>query len=510
MTHGREKSDSVIVARKPTNKAVTTAAEPVERRAGTEGNTSQQSTLRAQDRDGVSQALERVRQAAKQRKKEKFTTLLHHINAASLRLAFFALKRDAAPGVDGLTWRTYEADLDRHLTDLHARVQRGAYRAQPSRRTYIPKADGKQRPLAVAALEDKIVQRATVAVLNAVYEEDFLGFSYAFRPKRGQHDALDALAVGITTRKVNFILDADVRSFFDAVSQDWLVRFVEHRISDKRIIRLIRKWLKAGVLEDGVVTVSDLGTGQGSVVSPLLANIYLHYVFDLWAERWRRREATGDMILVRYADDILAGFENETDARRFWEDMRNRFNEFALSLHPEKTRLIEFGRHAADRREKSGFGKPETFNFLGFTHICGRSRKGQFLLKRISRRDRVRAKLKEIGQELRRRMHQPVPEQGRWLGQVVKGYFAYHAVPTNSIALGNFRHHVTELWRRSLQRRSQKDGCTWARIRRLADTWLPSPRVLHPWPDRRFAVKHPRWEPYAGIPLVRICAGGAQ
>jgi RNA-directed DNA polymerase len=510
MTHGRERSDPAIVVRKPTNKAVATAAEPVERRAGTEGNASQQSTLRAQDRDGVSQALERVRQAARQRKKERFTALLHHINAASLRLAFFALKRDAAPGADGLTWRTYEADLDRHLTDLHARVQRGAYRAQPSRRTYIPKADGKQRPLAVAALEDKIVQRATVAVLNAIYEEDFLGFSYAFRPKRGQHDALDALAVGITTRKVNFILDADVRSFFDSVSQDWLVRFVEHRIGDKRIIRLIRKWLKAGVLEDGVVTVSDLGTGQGSVVSPLLANIYLHYVFDLWAERWRRREATGDMILVRYADDILAGFENETDARRFCEDMRNRFNEFALSLHPEKTRLIEFGRRAADRREKSGFGKPETFNFLGFTHICGRSRKGQFLLKRISRRDRVRAKLKEIGQELRRRMHQPVSEQGRWLGQVVKGYFAYHAVPTNSIALGNFRHHVTELWRRSLQRRSQKDGCTWARIRRLADTWLPSPRVLHPWPDRRFAVKHPRWEPYAGIPPVRICAGGAQ
>jgi len=508
--HEREKSDSVTVARKPTNKAVTTATEPVERRTGTEGNTSQQSTLRAQDRDDVSQALERVRQAARQRKKERFTALLHHINAASLRLAFFALKRDAAPGVDGLMWRTYEADLDRNLTDLHARVQRGAYRAQPSRRTYIPKADGKQRPLAVAALEDKIVQRATVALLNTIYEEDFLGFSYGFRPKRGQHDALDALAVGISARKVNFILDADVRSFFDAVSQHWLIRFVEHRIGDKRIVRLIRKWLQAGILEDGVVTVSDLGTGQGSVISPLLANIYLHYVFDLWAERWRRREATGDMILVRYADDILAGFENETDARRFWDDMRNRFDEFALSLHPEKTRLIEFGRHAAARREKSGFGKPETFNFLGFTHICARSRKGQFLLKRISRRDRARVKLKEIGQELRRRMHQPVPEQGRWLGQVVRGYFAYHAVPTNSTALGNFRHHVTELWRRTLQRRSQKAGCTWARIKRLADTWLPSPKVLHPWPDRRFAVKHPRWEPYAGIPLVRIYAGGAQ
>jgi RNA-directed DNA polymerase len=507
--HGCEKSDPAIVARKPTNKAVPTAAEPVEPRAGTKGNADQHSTLRAQDRAGVSQALGRVRQAARQRKKEKFTALLHHINAATLRLAFFALKRDAAPGVDGLTWRTYEADLDRNLTDLQSRVHRGAYRAQPSRRTYIPKADGKQRPLAVTALEDKIVQRATVAVLNAIYEEDFLGFSYAFRPKRGQHDALDALAVGITTRRVNIILDADVASFFDSVSKNWLVRFVEHRIGDPRIIRLIQKWLKAGVLENGVVTVSETGTGQGSVISPLLANVYLHYVFDLWAERWRRHEATGDMILMRYADDIVVGFEHEADARRFWDDMRKRFEEFSLSLHPEKTRLIEFGRHATDRRQKRGLCKPETFDFLGFTHICGRSRKGRFLLKRKSRRDRVQTKLKEIGRELRRRMHQPIPEQGRWLGQVVKGYFAYHAVPTNSAALGNFLHHVTDLWRRSLQRRSQRDGCTWAWIRPLADTWLPSPRILHPWPDQRFAVKHPRWEPYAGIPPVRICAGGA-
>src|SRR5262245_28229994 len=468
--HEREKSDPAIGAGKPTNKAEATsvadAAEPVEQRAGAKGNASGQSTHRTQGRERVSQALDRVRKAARLKRREKLTALLHHINDDLLREAFFALKRDAAPGVDGMTWRTYEADLDLKLTDLFSRVQRGAYRALPSRRTYIPKADGRQRPLAVAALEDKILQRATVEVLNCIYEEEFLGFSYAFRPGRGQHNALDALCVGITSKKVNFIFDADVRSFFDEVSQDWLIRFVEHRIGDKRIIRLIRKWLQAGILEDGVVTVSDLGTGQGSVISPLLANIYLHYVFDLWAERWRRREATGDMILVRYADDILAGFQYETDARRFWDNMRNRFDEFARSLHPEKTRLIEFGRHAADRREKSGFGKPETFNFLGFTHICARSRKGQFLLKRISRRDRARAKLKEIGQELRRRMHQPVPEQGRWLGQVVRGYFAYHAVPTNSTALGNFRHHVTELWRRTLQRRSQKDGCTWARIKR--------------------------------------------
>src|SRR5437016_1424610 len=492
MMHGREKSDSAIVAGKPTNKAVPTAAEPVEPRAGTKGNASQQSTHRTQGRERVAQALERVRQAARQRKKERFTALLHHISIDCLRMAFFALKRDAASGVDGLTWPTYEADLDRNLTDLHERVHRGAYRALPSRRTYIPKADGKQRPLAVAALEDKIVQRATAAVLNAIYEEDFFGFSYGFRPKRGQHDALDALVVGIKSRRVNFIFDADVASFFDSVSKDWLVRFMEHRIGDRRIIRLIQKWLKAGVLEDGVVTVSETGTGQGSVISPLPANVYLHYVFDLWAERWRRHEATGGMMIVRYADDIVIGFAHEVDARRFWDAMRKRFEEFALSLHPEKTRLIEFGRQSANRRERSGLGRPETFNFLGFTHICGRSRHGKFLLKRKSRRDRMRGKLKEIKEEMRRRMHQPIPEQGRWLAQVVRGYFAYHAVPTNSATIGAFRHHVVDLWRCSLSRRSQRGGITWQRIKQIADDWLPKPKVLHPWPQQRFAVRYSR------------------
>src|SRR3981189_2198086 len=492
MMHGREKSDSAIVAGKPTNKAVPTAAEPVEPRAGAKGSARQQSTHRTQGRERVAQALERVRQAARQRKKERFTALLHHISIDCLRMAFFALKRDAAAGVDGLTWPTYEADLDRNLTDLHERVHRGAYRALPSRRTYIPKADGKRRPLAVAALEDKIVQRATAAVLNAIYEEDFLGFSYGFRPKRGQHNALDALVVGIKSRRVNFIFDADVASFFDSVSKHWLVRFVEDRIGDPRIIRLIQKWLKAGVLEDGVVTVSEKGTGQGSVISPLLSNVYLHYVFDLWAERWRRHEATGGMMIVRYADDIVVGFAHEVDARRFWDAMRKRFEEFALSLHPEKTRLIEFGRQAADRRDRRGLGKPETFNFLGFTHICGRSRHGKFLLKRKSRRDRMRGKLKEIKEEMRRRMHQSIPEQGRWLAQVVRGYFAYHAVPTNSAAIGAFRHHVVDLWRCSLSRRSQRGGITWQRIKQIADDWLPQPRILHPWPQQRFAVRYSR------------------
>src|SRR5258706_507648 len=423
MMHDSEKYDSAIVAGKPTNKAGQPAAESVEPRVGAEGNASQQSTHRAQDRERVAQALERVRQAARQRKKERFTALLHHINIASLRLAFFALKRDAAPGVDGMTWRTYEADLDRNLTDLHSRVHRGVYRALPSRRTYIPKADGRQRPLAVAALEDKIVQRATVAVLSCIFEEDFLGFSYGFRPKRGQHDGLDALSAGISTKRVNFIFDADVRSFFDEVSQSWLIRFVEHRIGDPRIIRLIRKWLKAGVLEDGVVTVSEKGTGQGAVISPLLANVYLHYVFDLWAER---------------------------------------------------------------------------------------SRRGKFQLKRKTRRDRMREKLREIKEELRRRMHQPIPEQGRWLAQVVRGFFAYHAVPTNFPALSAFHHHIKRLWLRALRRRSQKDRTTWERIKKIAADYLPQPKILHPWPQQRFAVKHPRWEPRAGIPLARICAGGGR
>ena len=435
MMHGHEKSDPAIVARKPTNKAGPPAAESVEPRAGAEGNADQQRTCRAQNRASVSQALDRVRQVARLRRKERFTTLLHHLSTDLLREAFLALKRDAAPGVDGLTWRDYEADLEPRLADLHARVHRGAYRALPSRRRYIPKPDGRQRPLAVAALEDKIVQRATVAVLNAIYEEDFLGFSYGFRPKRSQHDALDALMVGISGTKVNWILDADIRSFFDAVSRVWLDRFLQHRIGDPRLLRLIQKWLQAGVLEDGVVTVGDTGTGQGSVVSPLLANVYLHYVFDLWAARWRRREATGDMIVVRYADDIVVGFEREADARRFWDAMRERLREFALSLHPDKTRLIAFGRFAAVRRERCGLGKPETFDFLGFTIICGRSRSGGFLVQRKTRRDRMQARLKAIKEGLRQRLHQPITEQGKWLRQVVTGYFAYHAVPTNHRAL---------------------------------------------------------------------------
>jgi group II intron reverse transcriptase/maturase len=458
----------------------------------------------------VSQALGRIRKAARERRKERFTALFHHISTDLLEEAFSELKEDAAPGVDRLTWKDYEADLERNLEDLHDRVQRGAYRALPSRRVYIPRPDGRQRPLAVAALEDKIVQRAVAALLNAIYEEDFLGFSYGFRPGRGTHDAMDALCVGIHSKKVSHILDADIRSFFEEISQEWLIRFLEHRIGDRRIIRLIQKWLKAGILEDGVVSVSDRGTGQGSVISPLLANVYLHYCFDLWVERWRRRQATGDMIIVRYADDFIVGFQHESDARRFLDEMRERLGTFALSLHPEKTRLIEFGRFAAERRKRRGLGKPETFNFLGFTFICGKTRSGKFQIQRKTRRDRMQAKLRKIKEALRRCMHRPIPEQGKWLGRVVRGYFNYHAVPTNARALDVFRHHVTDLWRRTLRRRSQKDRITWARITKLVDDWLPKPIILHPWPSDRFAVTHPRWEPYAGKPHVRFCAGGAR
>ena len=504
MMHGRGKSDFAIVAEKPANKAGSTAAEPVEPRAETEGNADQQSTGRTQGRESVSQALERIRKVARERKEERFTALFHHLSLDLLEEVFFELKENAAPGVDGLTWTDYEADLERKLADLHSRLHRGAYRAQPSRRVNIPKPDGGQRPLAVAALEDKIVQRATAEVLNAIYEEEFLGFSYGFRPRRSAHHAMDALVVGIESRKVNWILDADIRSFFDTVSQDWLIRFVEQRVGDPRIIRLIRKWLKAGVLEDGVVNVSDRGTGQGAVISPLLANIYLHYVLDLWAARWRRREATGDMIIVRYADDFIVGFQHENDARRFLDEMRERLLQHALTLHPDKTRLIEFGRFAAANRKQRGLGKPETFNFLGFTFICGKTRTGKFQIKRRTRRDRMRAKLKMITEDLRRRMHWPVPELGKWLGLVVKGYFNYHAVPTNYRALVRFRDEVTRRWQRALRRRSDRATVTWARIRKLADEWLPQPRIRHPWPAQRFAVRYPRWEPYAGKLHVRI------
>jgi RNA-directed DNA polymerase len=496
MMHEGEKSDPAVRARKSANKAEE-AAESMEQRAGAKGKAIASTTNRTQSRVSVSPGLDRLRQRARENRNEKFTALLHHITVDLLTQAYHWLKRDAAAGVDGVTWQAYGTDLQANLADLHGRVHRGAYRAQPSRRRMIPKADGRERPLGIASLEDKIVQRAVVEVLNAIYEPEFLGFSYGFRPGRSQHDALDALWVGIDKTRINWIFDADIRSFFDTVSHDWLIRFVEERIGDQRIIRLIRKWLKAGVVENGTLTPTEMGTPQGSVISPLLSNLYLHYVFDIWAHHWRKRPGCGHMMIVRYADDTVCGFEHEADARAFHAELQARMETFALSLHPTKTRLLEFGRFAAERRKRRGEERPETFAFLGFTHICGRTRNGKFLLIRKSRRDRMRNKLNEIKESLRQKMHESIPEQGQWLGAVVRGYFAYHAVPSNFQALGAFRYHVTWAWMRTLQRRSQRTRMTWEKMTRLAREWLPMPRITHPWPAARFAVKHPRWEPSA-------------
>jgi len=497
MMYGVEKSDPAVVAVKPANKAASAAAERVEPRAGTEGNAAQDHTPRTQCRTSVSQGLDRVRQVARLRKKEKFTALMHHVSVEALREAYMALKRRAAPGVDGVTWQDYEADLQSNLLELHRQVQRGTYRALPVKRRFIAKQDGNLRPLGITALEDKIVQRAVGTVLGAVYEADFKGFSYGFRPGRSQHDALDALSVGIMQARVNWILDADIRSFFDKIDQTWLIKFLKHRIGDERVIRLVCKWLKAGVLDQGTWSQSETGTPQGAVISPLLANVFLHYVYDLWAVQWRQRQAKGQMITVRYADDVVVGFELEADARAFWDAMRERFKQFSLELHEDKTRLLEFGRCAATRRARRGQGKPETFKFLGFLFICGKTRRGAYQLQRKTRSDRMRTRLQDIKAKLRQRMHDSIPEQGKWLRAVVSGYFAYHAVPTNFRALAAFRRNVTDLWRRTLRRRSQKDKLTLKRMDDIANSWLPRPRILHPWPSERFAVNHPRWEPSA-------------
>ena len=488
--HDREKSDRLVVpAKLPNNPAVVAGAEVVEGRGLPEGNTAGETRSGRSAGEGVSSELDRVRQVARKDRDVRFTALLHHVTVDRLREAYRAISPNAAPGVDEVTWRDYGVDLEANLRDLHARVHRGAYRAMPTRRVFIPKPDGRLRPLGVASLEDKILQRAVVEVLNAVYEEDFLGFSYGFRPGRSQHDALDALAVGIGRKKVNFVLDADISDFFTGLDQGWLERFLEHRIADKRVLRLIQKWLRAGVIEDGEWSATEAGTAQGASVSPLLSNVFLHYVFDLWADQWRRRNGRGDVILCRFADDFLAGFQHRDDAERFLADLRDRFAQFGLELHPEKTRLIEFGRFAARDRQRRGDRKPETFEFLGFTHICATDRHGLFKLKRVTSKKKMRSKLKSVKTEMRRRMHHPIPEQGRWLARVLQGHYNYYAVPDNSEALHGFRRRVIRLWLQTLRRRSQKDRLTWKRMLDLEARWLPEPRILHPWPNRRFDAK---------------------
>lgn len=489
--NGMKKSDTAIVALKPANKGARALAESAEPRAVPEGNLESQSTRRAQDRESVTQAADRIRQFVQREPGERLTALLHHVTVDALRWAYFGLKKDAAPGADGMTWRMYGEGLEGRLADLHDRVHSGRYRATPSRRVNIPKPDGGTRPLGVAAIEDKIVQKVVAdIILTPIYEAEFLGFSYGFRPGRGAHDALDALAVGMEKRKINWVVDCDLHSFFDTVSRDWLVRFLEHRIGDRRVIRLIRKWLAAGVMEAGEWKDDLRGTPQGSGISPCLANVYLHYVLDLWFQKkWRSRETGGDTIIVRYADDFVVGFQYKRDAERFLDAARERFGRFELALHPDKTRLIEFGRFAHVNRQERGQGKPETFDFLGFTHYCTKYRNGDFQLGRKPVAKRMNRTLKRIGEALRRRMHANVEETARWLGRVLNGWLNYYAVPNSIRYLRRFVERLKRMWLKFLRRRSQKDRFEWAEITRLTALHWPKLEIRHPWPNQRLAVK---------------------
>lgn len=485
--HG--KSDKPIVPEKGANKGRgrPRSAERLEGRGLAKGNSGEQTRFWTQGQVDLRHALDRIRKVARRDTDERFTALWHHVyNVNRLRQAYFALKRSAAPGVDEVTWHGYGERLEENLNDLGTRLQRGSYKARPVKRIYIPKPDGRERPIGITALEDKIVQRATVEVLNAVYEEEFLGFSYGFRPGRSPHDALDAVTVGIEQRKIRWVLDADIQGFFDTMDHDWIMRFVEHRIADRRVHRHIKKWLNAGVLEDDMWRSNDEGTPQGGVISPLLANLYLHYALDLWARSWRKRKARGQVIIVRYADDFIVGFQHKDDAERFHCELRERLGKFNLSLNEEKTRLIEFGRYADTNRRGRGSGKPETFNFLGFTHICGKTRRGRFCVLRRTMANKRRAKLAALAVEMRRRMHQPIAETGPWLHAVLLGHYQYYGVPRNLRALSAFRHHILILWRRMLRRRSHKNRhVTWTYMERLAAKWLPPPRITHPYPNMR-------------------------
>ena len=487
--HENGKSDGSVVPAKLPNNAGRPAAEAVEGREPAKGNTDRPTRTGRRAGEDVPSGLDRVREVARKDRDAQFTALMHHVDLSRLWRAYVAISPKASPGVDGVTWESYGENSRANLEDLLERLHSGAYRAKPSKRAYIAKTDGRLRPLGIATLEDKIVQRAVVEVLNAIYEEDFLGFSYGFRPGRSPHDALDALTVGIERKKVNWVLDADIRDFFGQLDHCWLRKFLGHRIGDKRVLRLIDKWVNAGVIEDGRWSASDVGAPQGASASPLLANVYLHYVLDRWARQWRRRHAHGDMVIVRFADDFVAGFEHEGDAQRFLADLRERFSKFNLELHPDKTRLIEFGRNAARNRAARGLGKPETFDYLGFTHYCGKSKYGRFWLRRKTIAKRMRAKLAEVKKELRRRRHHPIPEQGRWLGSVVRGHLAYYAVPGNTDAVAAFRTQVTRHWLKSLRRRSQRHRLNWERMNRIATRWLPPAKVQHPFPNVRFDAR---------------------
>ncbi len=488
--HGIGKSDSCVVPGKPPNNVAgaPATAEGVEERRLAKGNPRQFQKGRTLSRRTLKRKLWRIRQVAKARKGERFTTLWHHIyNPDRLHETYYQLRRGSAPGVDGVTWKQYGEQLWGNLTDLAGRLVRGAYKPSPVERTYIPKADGRRRPIGKPVLEDKIVQRAYAEVVGEVFEAEFLGFSYGFRPGRSQHDALDALTVGLERRRVNWVLDADIRGFFDTIDHEWLLRFLEHRISDRRVLRQARQWLKAGVLEEGELCIAEKGTPQGGSVSPLLANIYLHYVFDLWADRWRKH-AQGDVIIVRYADDFVVGFQHRWEAERFQAELKERLRAFSLELHAGKTRLLEFGRFAAERRKGRGDGKPETFNFLGFTHICGEDRQGRFIVRRHTMHERLTAKLKATKVELKQRRHRSVVEQREWLSAVLEGHYQYYGVPRNNRALDLFYIELVWHWWRALRRRSHKHRLKWKNFVALAKERLPQPKITHPYPDQRLCV----------------------
>jgi len=465
-------------------------AEKVEGSTWTKGNASSDDQHRTQRRKRDGAELTRIRLAAKRDRRMQFTALLHHISVEALETAYYALNRKASAGVDGVSWQAYGEALSERLTELHNRIHDGSYRPKPARRAYIPKAGGKRRPLGVGTVEDRIVQRALTEVMNGIYEVDFYGFSYGYRPGRGVHDAADAVVVGIERRRVSWVLDADIRGFFDNLDHGQLLKLIERRIGDKRVVRLIKRMLRAGVMEAGKKQASSRGTPQGSPLSPLLANIYLHYVLDEWIHQWRQERARGDVIVVRYADDFIVGFQHLDDAQRLLEQLRERLKEYSLELHPDKTRLIEFGRFAAENRAKRGRGKPETFKFLGFTHICSTTRKGKFQVKRRSARKRMSEKLKEIKQVLKLNRHRPIAQQGQWLSAVWRGWMNHHAVPNNLAAVRAFYNALQLHWLKALRRRGQKRPMSWARFARIAKPWLDRPHILHPWPGARFDSRH--------------------
>ena len=493
MNADRKSDESVVPAKPVNNGAAEAPAESAEERGSAKRNAEQAVSHRTPGRTKrESRGLHGVREAARKDSTLKFTALLHHVNEERLTDAFFDLKKTAAVGVDEVTWRQYEQNVEANIVDLHDRIHRGAYRAKPSLRAWMLKPDGRKRPLGIASLEDKIVQKAVLWVLQSIYEQDFIGFSYGFRPGRRPHDALDALSVAISSKRVNWILDADIEGFFDTIDHDWLIEFLEHRIGDRRILRLIRKWLRAGVNEEGHWKKTTVGAPQGSVISPILSNVYLHYVFDLWIEWWRKNRCCGDVVVVRYADDFVIGFEHQNEAKACLEELHARFAKFGLKLHEGKTRLIEFGRHAIEHRKRRGDGRPDSFDFLGFTHKCARTRKnGWFAIHRHSVAKRMRATLQAIKVKLRKRMHRSLGETTRWLKSVIRGWLNYHAVPSNSHRITRFVDEVTRLWLWTIRRRSQR-GChrwTWSRMQRLVRRHLPRARIVHPYPNQRFRAR---------------------